>query len=147
MAGLVYDDLIMDHIRNARHYCVPEGADASATESNVLCGDEITIYLKRRAGRIADIGYQAVSCGIAMASGSIMTEMVNGMRLAEAEALAHEMLSALNAGDPDMGAENSPERLALIDTLRRFPARVSCAALPWLTLERVLASCVEETAT
>jgi len=41
-----YDDLIMDHIKNARGYCVLDDASHHASGANPLCGDEMTVYVK-----------------------------------------------------------------------------------------------------
>ena len=41
-----YDDIVMDHIRNARNFRVPENANRQSRGANPLCGDEINVYLK-----------------------------------------------------------------------------------------------------
>jgi nitrogen fixation NifU-like protein len=134
MSESVYDDLIMDHIRNARNYCVVPDADRAETGSNPLCGDEMTVYVKLDGERIEDLGFQCTCCGISMASASMMTQMVKGKRVGEAREVLRSIVSMIEHADGAEG-ENSPERLAMIDTVRRFPARAGCAALPWKTLE------------
>jgi nitrogen fixation NifU-like protein len=133
-----YDDLIMDHIRDARNYRVLEDFDRRANGTNPLCGDEMAVSVKLRHERISDIGFQCTCCGISMASASFMTEMVKGSGVEAASALVREIVDMLNgAGDAESHA-TSPERLALLDTVRRFPARVKCAVLPWITLDAAL---------
>ena len=41
-----YDDVILDHIRNARNYRVPAAANRQVAGSNPLCGDELVLYLE-----------------------------------------------------------------------------------------------------
>ena len=73
-----YDDLIMDHIKNARGFRVLADATHHAGGSNPLCGDEVTVYLTLAGERIESAAFQCTCCGISMASASIMTESVRG---------------------------------------------------------------------
>ena len=134
----LYDDLVMDHIRNARNYVALEGADAEAAGSNPLCGDEMRVYLKLAGERIAEAAFQCSCCGIAMASASMMTERVRGLDAAAARQIARRLVAAIEgagAADlPDAGAE----QLALLDTVARFPSRKGCAMLPWTALAAAL---------
>lgn len=134
----LYDDLIMDHIRNARNYRVLDDADHRSTGTNPLCGDEIVVYLRIAGGRIADVGFQCTCCGISMASASIMTEMVMDRPADEARALLREMIDMLKGRSGFSSHEMSAERRAMLETVEKFPARTLCAALPWATLEGAL---------
>ena len=134
----LYDDLIMDHIRNARNYRALDRADLKATGSNPLCGDEVTVYVKLERGRIEDIAFRCTCCGISMASASIMTETVKGKHVAEARSLLRAFASSLN-GRADVAASDIvPEHRAIVATVRKYPARARCAHLPWATLEGAL---------
>lgn len=134
----LYDDLIMDHIRNARNFRALDGANHKARGANPLCGDEIDVYLKVEHGRIADIAFQCACCGISMASASMLTESVMGMETGEARHLLRTFVELLNArASPDSQGGDSLRR-ALLATVQEFPARVGCAALPWTTLETAL---------
>ena len=73
-----YDDLIMDHIKNARNFRALADATHHANGSNPLCGDELTVYIRLGNERIEDAAFQRTCCGISMASASIMTESVRG---------------------------------------------------------------------
>jgi nitrogen fixation NifU-like protein len=138
VAATAYDDLIMDHIKNARNYRAPEVFDHRASGVNPLCGDEMLVYVKLDGDRIADAAFQCTCCGISMASASAMTELVKGVTVADARRELRDFLAVLKspaeAPSPALGAE----KLALIDTVRKFPARVRCAMLPWVTLEGAL---------
>ncbi len=74
MAG--YDDLIMDHIKNARNYRALADASHNANGHNPLCGDDIAVYVNLHGDRIAEVSFECTCCGISMASASIMTENV-----------------------------------------------------------------------
>jgi len=128
-----YDDLIMDHIRNARNYRVPGGANGRGNGLNPLCGDEMTVYVRIERGVIRDAGFQCSCCGVSMASASIMTECVIGLASPEAKSLLDAVIAALHAGAAPAGAR--PEVLAILDTVHKHPARARCAVLPWATLD------------
>lgn len=134
-----YDDYVMDHIRNARNFRVLDAPDHSAQGSNPLCGDDMTVYVKMAGERIADVSFQCTCCGISMASASMMTELVKGARAADARELVHEFVSLLSFAANGHEEPSGPQRLAMLETVRRFPSRGKCAVLPWVTLGQALA--------
>ena len=139
MAGqLLYDDLIMDHIKNARNYRVIEDADRSAEGSNPLCGDEMTVYLRMEAERIRDISYQCTCCGISMASASMMTEQIMGKDVAEVRRLVQTFREMIERPADFESPRDAPTVQAMLETVRQYPSRVRCAALPWTTLGTLL---------
>jgi nitrogen fixation NifU-like protein len=135
-----YDDFIMDHIKNARNFRALDDADRHAHGSNPLCGDEIDVYLRMDSDRIYDAAFQCTCCGVSMASASMMTESIRGRSIAEALSRARSLLAQMNA-PAELGPEQPDEmQRALLTTVREFPARARCAALPWITLEAALAN-------
>lgn len=135
----LYDDLIMDHIKNARNFGALDDANHKARGSNPLCGDDLTVYVKVEHDRIESIAFQCTCCGVSMASASIMTESLRGRRTAEAKLLIPEFVAVLNrrAEDPSTPLVD-PGQTAILATVREFPARTRCAVLPWLALEAAL---------
>jgi nitrogen fixation protein NifU and related proteins len=131
-AAQPYDDLIMDHIRNARNYRVPGNPTGKANGLNPMCGDDMTIYVRVERGVINDAAFQCSCCGVSMASASIMTEMVIGLQPAQAGALLESFIAAVRSGIAPEDA--SPGQLAILDTVRNYPSRARCAVLPWATL-------------
>jgi SUF system NifU family Fe-S assembly protein len=91
-----YDDVILDHIRNARNYRMPESVSREIRGSNVLCGDELALYLRMDGGCIVDISFQCSCCGLSMASASVMTEIVKGKGIGEAAVLLREFTGSLD---------------------------------------------------
>ncbi len=133
-----YDDLIMDHIKNARNYRVSEDVDRRAWGTNPLCGDEVAVSAKIAGERIVDIAFQCTCCGISMASASIMTVLVKGLVADEAKCILRDVVSMLKGDSESVLHSMDAERIVLLETVRKFPARVHCAALPWETLESAL---------
>ena len=136
----MYDDLVMDHIKNARNYRVLDDADRRVEGSNPMCGDELFLYLKLDGERIADVTFQCTCCGISMASASMMTEKVKGRPVEEARRTARDFVAMIDHAAAAPDPPGDIERLAMLETARRFPARKRCAVLAWRTLAEALES-------
>ena len=133
-----YDDFVMDHIRNARNYRVLDPANREGKGANLLCGDTINMQLHVARGRVEDAAYQCECCGVSMASASMMTEWVMGRTLGEARQFAQGIVARLAGRADAVSGEASEIERALLATVRDFPARAGCAALPWTTLQSLL---------
>jgi nitrogen fixation NifU-like protein len=137
----LYDDVVMDHIKNARNYRVLNDADRSAAGLNVLCGDALTVYVHLDGETVRTASFQCECCAISMASASIMTEAVSGRPLAEVQALHEAIVAALDEGGDGLG--NWENARAIVEAVRAFPSRRRCALLPWATLAAALAGKTE----
>lgn len=71
-------DVIMDHYENPRNYGQIDNPDVQQTESNLGCGDQITIYLNMRSDRVEDIKFELKGCIISQAGTSLISEFVKG---------------------------------------------------------------------
>lgn len=134
----LYDDLIMDHIRNARNYRVIENADLSAAGTNPLCGDELTVFVRLDGSdHVVDVSYQCTCCGITMASASLMTEHVRGLGIENVLAITRALRCGTGGIDA-AGESRDPVLRTVLEITRQYPARQRCAALPWETLGAML---------
>lgn len=81
------DDLyrleILEHYRHPRNYGRLEDPDITYHDSNPSCGDEITLDLKIKDGRVVDARFVGHGCAISRASASMMTEEIKGRTLEE----------------------------------------------------------------
>lgn len=133
----LYREVILDHNRHPRNFGRLDPHDAEAKGHNPLCGDRLTVTVRREDDRVADLRFEGNGCAISMASASMMTEAVKGRSRAEVEALfqrVHALLTQQGADAGDLG------KLAALSGVREFPARVKCASLCWHTLNSALAS-------
>ena len=137
-AGNAYDDLIMEHIKNARGFRALDDATHQASGSNPLCGDELTVYARLDGDRIECVSFQCSCCGISMASASMMTECLQGQSWAQVRTWLGDFVAAITARAESPQASADPLRQVLLKTARDLPARTSCAALPWATLAAAL---------
>jgi nitrogen fixation NifU-like protein len=136
----LYQEVILDHGRNPRHF----GALASPTHEghghNPLCGDRVHLYLKvDDDGRVADAGFEGKGCAISIASASMMTDMLIGKNVRDARALAQAFYHLAKGEDTSLTvAGDDLDRLAVMSGVSQFPMRVKCATLPWHTFEAAL---------
>jgi nitrogen fixation NifU-like protein len=133
----LYDDVVMDHIKNARNYRSLPEAERWAAGLNVLCGDGMTVYVRLNGDVVGTAAFQCECCGISMASASIMTEAVCGLPLEEVNALHRAVMTALDEGDDRLGDWEGGR--AIVEAVRAYPSRRRCALLPWVTLAAALA--------
>lgn len=133
----LYRDIILDHYRHPRHRGSLSKPMASHEGLNPLCGDEVTVDLAVKDGRISEIAYRGSGCSISQSSASMMTEAVYGKTPGEARELGDSFTAMMRGSD---GVD--PESLGDLEALsgvRKFPVRVKCATLAWHTLNEALA--------
>lgn len=97
----MYTELVMEHFRNPRNVGVIEDADAIVQVGDPSCGDSLLLFLKIDNDMISDAKFRIKGCGAAIATSSMTTEMVKGMRLEEALALTDEQVSEALGGLPE----------------------------------------------
>mgnify|MGYP001319068656 FL=1 len=131
----LYQQVILDHNKAPRNFRKIEDASNFAEGYNPLCGDNVTVYMKIDENNvIQDISFQGSGCAISKASASLMTSMLKGKTVEEAEKLFnnfHDLVTDKLGDKPDM--ENLG-KLAVFAGVREFPARVKCASLAWHTM-------------
>jgi len=127
----LYQVVILDHNKRPRNFhAMEEGRKAEGY--NPLCGDRLTVYLQVADGIITDASFQGSGCAISKASASLMTEIVKGKTVAEADAL-FERFHRMVTTPPEEAVEDLG-KLSALAGVRQFPLRVKCASLAWHTL-------------
>jgi nitrogen fixation NifU-like protein len=97
----MYTDLVMDHFTNPRNVGEIEDADGVGQIGNPVCGDVTRITITVDAGdRIADVKFKTFGCGAAVASSSMVTEMVMGRSLDDAAAVTNSAVAEALGGLP-----------------------------------------------
>ncbi|MEL0083295.1 MAG: SUF system NifU family Fe-S cluster assembly protein, partial [Gammaproteobacteria bacterium] len=82
----LYQDLIVDHNKRPRNFGKIDDTSYFAEGFNPLCGDQVTIYLKLDGDLISQVTFEGEGCAISTASASMMTEILTGKTMAEADA-------------------------------------------------------------
>lgn len=132
----LYQEIILEHSRHPHNSGELEDASGEAQGNNPLCGDRITVYVKLDGDRIVDARFVARGCAISVASASMMTDLLKGKTVEEAEAAFERFHGLLTAEEAP--ALDEDDELAALMGVREFPTRIKCATLPWHTLKAAL---------
>jgi nitrogen fixation NifU-like protein len=132
----LYREVILDHYSHPRNRGVADPADVTREGANPLCGDEITISLRVRGGIVEDVRFEGKGCSISQASASMMTELVKGQKLNEAESAVQRFTQGMANRQPP--PQELDEELDALQGVKKYPARVKCALLPWTTLRETV---------
>ena len=118
-----YRENILDHYRNPRNFGKMKSPDSGGEDANISCGDKIGIQIKlqNKDKTIEDIRFYGEGCAISMASASLLTGKVKGMKVEEVKKLVTKDVLIL------LGFELTPTRL-------------KCALLSLEVLQRVIAN-------
>jgi nitrogen fixation protein NifU and related proteins len=139
----LYQDIILDHGQHPRNFHKLDHPSHFANGHNPLCGDRVTVYVALDGDRIEDVSFEGRGCAISQASASLMTEILKGKTLAEADALFKSFHAKVTGGAetplPD-ALEEDAERLEPLTGVKTYPARVKCATLAWHAFEAALKS-------
>jgi nitrogen fixation NifU-like protein len=134
----LYQEVVLDHGKKPRNFRALDDADGRAEGHNPLCGDRLTVWVRRDGDRVGQATFHGSGCAISTASASMMTQAVSGKTPSEVEALFrafHELVAGSGGAAPDAATLG---KLVVFGGVREFPVRVKCATLPWHTLRAAL---------
>lgn len=129
----LYREVILDHHRRPRGAVALPDAELEAEGKNPSCGDELTLRLKLDGDRVIAVSAVTRGCAIATASGSILAELIEGRTLDEVRRLAEAFRAHMHSDAEELPDALDPGDLDVLTGVRRFPARIKCALLPWMT--------------
>lgn len=111
-----YSEIVLDHARNPRNEGPLPEANARGYQMNPVCGDTLALMLRIEEGRIVEARFEAEGCTASLATSSLLTELVTGLSLDDANALTHEDISQAVGGLP---ASKLHSAALVIDALRK----------------------------
>lgn len=129
----LYRDVLIDYFRDDAYKGELDKPDIRAHGVNPTCGDDIKITIERDGDSVAKIRFAGHGCVISQASSAMMCEAIEGKTFEDARGLvaAFRAMMVENASVEDL-----PEALGEVEALegvRKFPIRVKCALLAWIT--------------
>lgn len=96
----MYSQKVMEHFTNPRNVGEIPDPDGVGTVGNPVCGDLMKITIKVKDNRIEDIKFLTFGCGAAIATSSMVTEMVKGKTLEEAMQVTNRAVAEALGGLP-----------------------------------------------
>lgn len=96
----MYTEKVMDHFANPRNVGEIENASGVGEVGNAKCGDIMRIYLDVENDIIKDVKFKTFGCGAAIATSSMVTELVMGKTLEEALKISNDAVAEALDGLP-----------------------------------------------
>jgi nitrogen fixation NifU-like protein len=134
----LYQQLILEHYRNPRNKAELEEKTVEVHLANPVCGDEIRLQLRIEDNRVADAKFVGQGCSISQAAVSMMTTLLKGRSLDDADAMAKRFTEMMH-GSEAAAKDKSLGDLRALQGVSKFPVRIKCALLGFDALQQALA--------
>ena len=131
----LYQEVILDHYRSPLHKGLSTEKDIQVHHNNPSCGDEITLNLIMREGKVVDISWDGVGCSISMASASVMSDLLIGKSYSQAIVILNAFMDLMQSKGQGVGDEDLLEDGVAFAGVSKFPARIKCALLGWMAFK------------
>lgn len=96
-----FSETLMDHFTSPRNVGVLEEADAVGHAGTLGQGPFMALYLKVNDGHVREARYRTFGCGVSIACGSVLTEMVVGQSLNACRAITPDDVAGALDGVPE----------------------------------------------
>ena len=95
-----YSEKVMDHYENPRNVGIVDHANGQGVVGNPTCGDVMKLTIRVENERIVDVKFKTFGCGAAIATSSMLTELVKGKTLKEAREISNAAVAEALDGLP-----------------------------------------------
>jgi nitrogen fixation NifU-like protein len=96
----MYSEAVLDHFQNPRNAGTLDGATATISVENPVCGDILELSVRMDKGRIAEARFRMRGCVTGVACSSFLTELLCGKTPDEARAITPDQISESLGGLP-----------------------------------------------
>ncbi|MBI5887538.1 MAG: Fe-S cluster assembly scaffold protein NifU [Deltaproteobacteria bacterium] len=96
----MYSEKVMDHFSNPRNVGEIDNASGVGTVGNPACGDIMKLSIKIENDVITDVKFKTFGCGAAIATSSMITELVKGKNINDAEQISNSTVAEALDGLP-----------------------------------------------
>jgi len=128
----LYQEVILDHYKRPQHKGLSDTYDAQVHHVNPSCGDEITLNVTLNGDKVAAITWDGVGCSISQASVSILSDLLLGKSIAEADLVLNNFTELMQSKGTMVGDDAILEDAVAMAGVSKFPARIKCALLGWM---------------
>ena len=131
----LYQEVILDHYKHPENKGLHQKYDAQVHHINPSCGDEITLNVSLDGATISAISWDGVGCSISQASVSIMSSLMLGKSLAEAEIIFDNFVALMQSKGTGKADETILHDAISLSGVSQYPARIKCALLGWMAFK------------
>lgn len=133
----LYRQVIMDHYKNPKNKGLKNTDPYHLVHlTNPSCGDDLRVEIIVNNGIVEDVRQDGKGCSICLSSASVMSDLLKGKTVSEAESLIEDFYSMVK-GEDVKDEEALGEAIAYAG-VREFPARIKCATLAWKCVEKAI---------
>lgn len=131
----LYQEIILDHYKHPQNKKLADHFDAQVHHVNPSCGDEIDLNVTLNEDIITSITWDGVGCSISQASTSVMSDLLKGHTISEADAIIENFLHLMQSKGTEKGDEEILEDAVAFAGVSQYPARIKCALLGWMAVK------------
>lgn len=131
----LYQEVILDHYKNPQNKKLNTTFDAQVHHINPSCGDEITLNVTLEGNIVKSVSWDGVGCSISQASVSILTDLLIGKNLEQAQVIADSFMHLMQSKGTEKGDESLLEDAVALAGVSQYPARIKCALLGWMAFK------------
>jgi nitrogen fixation NifU-like protein len=133
----VLRELIMDHYKYPHHHGLTQDKDGYLERhmASSSCIDDITVQAKIADGKVEDVRFDGTACTISTASTSMMTDLLKGKTVKEAQAIIDQYNNMVSHQDYD--PEMLGEAVAMKNVYKQAN-RIHCATIGWNAMAEML---------
>ncbi len=97
---MAYSQKVIDYFTHPRNVGKIDNPDGVGRAGNPVCGDVMELYIKVQDNKIIDAKFQTFGCAAAIATSSMVTELVKGKTIDEALKIGNDAVTEALGGVP-----------------------------------------------
>ena len=131
----LYQQVILDHYKRPLHKGLSKNSGVQVHHINPSCGDEVTVKVSVNDEVVAEVTWDGVGCSISQASVSMMSDLVTGRGIKEANVILDEFTALMQSKGTSAGDPEILDDAVAFAGVSKYPARIKCALLGWMAFK------------
>ena len=131
----LYQEVILDHYKHPQNKGLSAIFSAQVSHVNTSCGDEIVLNLLLEDTVITSLTWEGQGCSISQASVSIMSDLLKGKTLDEAQIIIKNFSELMASKGTSTGDALVLEDAVAFAGVSKFPGRIKCSLLGWMAFK------------
>ena len=131
----LYQQVILDHYKRPLNKGLSKNSGVQVHHINPSCGDEVTVKVSVNDGVVVEVTWDGVGCSISQASVSMMSDLVTGLGIKEANVILDEFTALMQSKGTSAGDPEILDDAVAFAGVSKYPARIKCALLGWMAFK------------